>query len=275
MSIPVFKPSIRRRDMHSVLSCLVTDIIGPAAISEDLVAVAAADFNLEGGVAMREYARSIEMIIRAMGLERGDKAVLSPLAPAAYHLVFRVMGIEPVYADVREEDACLNPESVAERADEHTKAVFVHAPLGRVPAFSELAELGLPLIIDAGEALGARFEGAEIGSFGKYVLLPMEPEGIATAGGGSLVLASDKEALSRLKEALDNGWRRCFYAGFECFSGTCSVAGISAGFGIEGSDRRLFSPIRFKGPAPNVFRSRRRGTPDPCHIRFLLFLLRE
>lgn len=190
--------------MHSVLSCLVTDVIGPATIAEDLIATVAADFNLEGGVAMREYSRSIEVVVRAMGFEKGDKVILSPLAPAAYHRVFRTMGVEPVYADVREEDACLNPESVAEKVNENTKAIFVHAPLGRVPSFSRLAEVGVPLVVDAGEALGARFNGTEIGSFGKYVLLPMEPEGIATAGGGTLVLASEKGALAHLKNALES-----------------------------------------------------------------------
>lgn len=203
MSIPVFKPSIKRRDMHSVLSCLVTDVIGPAVIADDLVATVAGELDHEGGGALREYVRAIELIIQALGLETGDKAILSPLAPGQYRRAFQECGIVPVFADVKEEDACLDPESVNERLTEDVKAIFVHAPLGRVPDMAALAEFGIPLIGDIGEALGATDGTSELGSQGQYVLLPMEPNGIATVGGGTLILAKDKAALSALNTAAE------------------------------------------------------------------------
>ncbi len=212
--------------MHSVLSCLVTDVIGPASLSEDLVAAACAEYEMEGGRALREYVRSIELTIAALGLTEGDQAILSPLAPAAYLLAFEHCGITAVYADVREEDACLDPALVVELAgiggDAGTpddpsapsegvaipdtesggpKAVFVHIPLGRVPDIAALAESGLPLVVDAGEALGARDSNGPLGSGARYLLLPMEPEGIATSGGGTLILAADKPALKALNDA--------------------------------------------------------------------------
>jgi len=98
MSIPVFKPSIKRRDMHSVLSCLVTDVIGPAVLADDLVATAAGELGFEGGGAVREYTRAIGLTIQALGLAKGDKAILSPLAPSAYHRAFQERGILPVFA---------------------------------------------------------------------------------------------------------------------------------------------------------------------------------
>ena len=203
MSIPVFKPSIKRRDMHSVLSCLVTDVIGPAVIADDLVATVAGELGHEGGGALREYVRAIDLTIQALGLEEGDRAVLSPLAPRAYWRAFENRGIVPVFADVKEEDACLDPSSVAERVNEDVKVIFVHAPLGRVPDMTALADFGIPVVGDIGEALGATDGNAELGSAGRYVLLPMEPNGIATSGGGTLVLAKDKPALTALNSAAE------------------------------------------------------------------------
>jgi len=190
--------------MHSVLSCLVTDVIGPASIAEDLVATVAAEFDLEGGIALREYIRSVEIVGRALGLEPGDRVILSPLAPGIYRRALEGLGVEIVVADVREEDACLDPRAVSECLDDSVKAIFVHAPYGRVPDLGALEDLGVPVVNDIGEALGARDAKGELGARGRYVLLPMEANGIATAGGGTLVLAADKAALSTLNAAAGN-----------------------------------------------------------------------
>ena len=201
MSIPVFKPSIKRRDMHSVLSCLITDEIGPAVLADDLVAAVAGEFGCEGGGALREYSRAIELTIDALGLKSGDKAVLSPLAPSVYRRAFQERGIEAVFSDVKESDATLDPFKLEKIINEEIKALFIHAPLGRVPDMKRFEEFGIPLVGDIGEALGAADGGRELGTFGTYVLLPMEPDAIATAGGGTLVLARDKAALSSLETA--------------------------------------------------------------------------
>ena len=37
MAVPVFRPTVKRKDMGSVLSCIVSDKIGPGEISRDLV----------------------------------------------------------------------------------------------------------------------------------------------------------------------------------------------------------------------------------------------
>jgi dTDP-4-amino-4,6-dideoxygalactose transaminase len=88
--------------------------------------------------------------------------------------------------------------------DADIKALFVHAPLGRVPDMKALIETGLPLVTDIGQALGATDGVSALGSMGLYVILPMEPDSIATSGGGTLVLAGDKAALTALDSAAEN-----------------------------------------------------------------------
>lgn len=191
--------------MHSVLSCLVTDVIGPAAIADDLVAAIAGELGHEGGCALREYVRAIDLVIQALGLRPSDRVVISPLAPAAYRHAFVSRGLIPVFADVREEDACIDPSSVQRILDEGqeivVRALFVHAPLGRIPDMDALEAFGIPLVVDIGEALGATDGKASIGIRGQYVLLPMETDGIATSGGGTLVFAKEKSALTALDAA--------------------------------------------------------------------------
>ena len=204
MSIPVFKPSIRRRDMHSVLSCLITDVIGPAVIAEDLAASVSGEYGFEGGLALREYVRAVGLIFEALALGKGDAVILSPLSPPAYSAAIRARGLVPVFADVNSRDACIDPESAAAAAaDQRARALIVHAPLGRVPDMAALAQIGLPLIADIGEALGARDNQGCLGASCRCLLVPMEPDGVATAGGGTLALAGEKADLQALRRAAE------------------------------------------------------------------------
>jgi len=191
--------------MHSVLSCLVTDVIGPAAIADDLVAAIAGELGHEGGGAFREYVRAIDLVIQAMGLLPGDQVVVSPLAPSVYRHAFVYRGLIPLFADVREENACMDPVSVERLLKDGklngVKAMFVHASMGRVPDMNALEAFGIPIVTDIGEALGTTDGNGAIGSRGRYVLLPMETDGIATCGGGTLVFAKDRSALTALDAA--------------------------------------------------------------------------
>jgi len=199
MSIPVFKPSIKRRDMHSVLSCLVTDEIGPSALADKLTEVVSNYFNLPGGLALREYSRAVWLSMNALKLKEGDEAIISPLAPLTYLEAIVSQGIRPIFVDVNENDACLNPFLVAEKMNPAVKVIFVHAPLGRVPP--DLSQFGIPIVLDLSEALGiADSRGIPIAG-GTYIILSMEPRAIATCGGGALILAHDETSLTQLKVA--------------------------------------------------------------------------
>jgi len=201
MPIPIFKPSIKRRDMHSVLSCLVTDKIGPSALADKLTGIISNYLNLQGGLALREYSRAICLSMNALGLSEGDEVLISPLAPSAYLKAILSRGIKPIFVDVSEENACLDPFLVTEKMSAAFKALFVHAPLGRIPP--DLSQFEIPIVLDLSEALGiADSSGIPIAR-GTYVILSMEPHAIATCGGGALIMARDKVSLSKLDAAAE------------------------------------------------------------------------
>jgi len=199
MLIPVFKPSIKRRDMHSVLSCLVTDDIGPSALADKLTEAVSSYFGLQGGLALREYSRAIGLSMDALKLEEGDEVIISPLAPLIYLKAITSRGIKPVLVDVSEENACFDPTLAAEKISAATKAIFVHAPLGRIPP--DLSQFEIPVVLDLSEAPGITDSSGIPIARGAYIILAMESHAIATCGGGVLILAKDEFYLKRLRSA--------------------------------------------------------------------------
>ncbi len=204
MPIPVFKPSIRRRDMHSVLECLVTDVIGPASIAEELVDTIVKTYMFSGGAALREYVRAIEVVFGTLDLKRGDKIMISSLAPGAYGNAIKRSGLSPVLVDVIEDNACPDPDSARKALKENIRAMVIHAPLGRVPDMNFFYETGIPVVIDIGEALGAKEIDGFLGQEAAIVVLPMETDGIATTGGGTIIMAKEKACYLKMRSELND-----------------------------------------------------------------------
>ena len=209
--ILVARPSIRRKDMDAVLSCMVTDNLGPGSLSDQLCDSVAAYLSLAGGIALRERTRAIGVALDHLGLPPGSSVVLDPLAPHSYHEQVLARGLEPVYADVQGDTVAIDPGRVGSLVEEReggehpVSVIIAQSHLGYVPALAELASLGVPLIEDVSEALGANTGEDRVGQFGRYTIVALEPDDIITAGGGCLLLAksrSDRAALRRTADAL-------------------------------------------------------------------------
>jgi perosamine synthetase len=199
MSIALFKPTIKRKDMDSVLTCLVSDQIGPSALADDLIQIISEDLGTVGGCALREFPRALSLLIDALKLSEGDSVIISPLAPQIYCRVFAEKGIVPLYADVDAKGA-MDPAKAASLMDQNPKVLFVVHPMGFLQPMEELEQLGLPLVEDISQSLGAELNGRKGGSWGTYVLLGMEFHHIITSGGGTLLLCRGDEEKVSLEE---------------------------------------------------------------------------
>ncbi|MFO8064998.1 MAG: DegT/DnrJ/EryC1/StrS family aminotransferase [Spirochaetota bacterium] len=199
MAIPIARPSIKRKDMDSVLSCMVSDTIGPDRISKQLVEAVGEYLDRRKGIALREYPRAAAIALEALNLQPGSRVVGSPLLPALYNEVFEDLGLQFLPAEVAEPAPVITPETVQAAAPDGAEALIVDTTLGYTPDLEGLAALGIPMVEDVSQGLGAHTGERRAGTFGRYTLVGLEPEHIITAGGGALVLAAGRKEQSTLK----------------------------------------------------------------------------
>ena len=193
--------------MDAVLSCMVTDSLGPGSLCDQLAGAVSEYLGLAGGIALRERSRALGMALDELSLRSGDGVMLDPLLPRSYHDVLCSRDLVPVYADVLDSSLCIDPEA-AERAASRSAergvpvaAMITHATLGFVPDMVALGALDVPIIEDLSEGIGANTGEERLGRFGRFVIVAMEPEGIITAGGGSLLLASGRNDRAAIRRA--------------------------------------------------------------------------
>ncbi len=187
--------------MNAVLSCMVSDSLEHGKEAQELVGLASEALSRSGGSAVREYQRAIELAFAALNLEPGATVAISALCPQAYYEAALRFGLTPLLLDVEPDTGLLNPESVVARhAETPFAAICVADLLGQRQPLAAVAELGVPIIEDLGEAVGAE---PEDGVQGDYTIVSLEPEMVVTAGGGTLVLAAAKKQLRALRKPVE------------------------------------------------------------------------
>ena len=202
MAIPVFNPTIRRKEMDSVLNCLVSDQIGPGALSQKLLDGLKKHLDHNGGVCFREPQRAIECILLTLEPKREGKILLSALAPGFYVDVIQLLGFEVVLCDVDSSSGLMLIDDLVEKSKECI-ILIIDYPIGNYNDVEILNKLEIPIIEDISCSIGTFTENFRPGSLGKYVLVGLEENHLITAGGGAVVVAHSRSDVTNLKKSYD------------------------------------------------------------------------
>jgi perosamine synthetase len=205
MSIPVFRSYIRRKDMDTVLNCLVTDSVGPGEYLDRFQKSAREALGYDYGFAVRGPGIALSLALDSLALTEGDAVAVPALAPAYYARVLAACRLVPVFVDTMPDTTEADLSSIAS-LEPHPKAFILYDALGILPEPEAVAALGIPVIEDMSSALGAYRGESRAGSLGRVAILGLEPDSIVTSGGGALVLAFMKRegtVLRNLAETID------------------------------------------------------------------------
>ncbi len=147
---------------------------------------------------------ALVLSLEALGIGRGDEVVCPAFTFYATAEAIARVGATPVFADIDPATLNLDPEDVAGRITERTKAIMAVHLFGRPAPLSELAALGLPLIEDAAQAFGA--DGvAQTGICSTFSFFPTK--NLFALGDGGLVTSLDDDVAERVRMLRFHGSR--------------------------------------------------------------------
>ena len=205
--IPLFRPSVRRFDLESVLDCLVNDRLADERLCKQLTGRAAKQLGSSWGICLRESQRAIELCLAAAALPAAGRVALSPLASATYWDALLACNLEPLLVDVEPTTGVIDIGSVPQCA-----AVILDAPLGRCADPDTVAKLqansAIRVIEDISCTFGGTVAGQPTGSTGTCAIIGLEAHHIITGGGGTIIVVHDetlREALQLRVQALPPG----------------------------------------------------------------------
>jgi dTDP-4-amino-4,6-dideoxygalactose transaminase len=138
---------------------------------------------------------ALVLALDALGIGPGDEVICPAFTFYATAEAIARRGATPVFADIDPATLNLDPEDVAARVTQRTRALMPVHLLGRVMPLGGLAELGVPIVEDAAQAFGAPGV-ARVGIVSTFSFFPTK--NVFALGDGGLVASNDEDVADRI-----------------------------------------------------------------------------
>ncbi len=145
---------------------------------------------------------AITIALRALGIRPGDEVVAPSFTFFATAEAVVSVGARPVFCDVDPETRNVTLETVRAALTPRTRAVVAVDLFGCPAPVDELRELGLPVLEDAAQAVGARLGDRRAGALGDAATISFYPSKNLGCFGDGGAIATDDDAVAELARAL-------------------------------------------------------------------------
>ena len=200
--LPFSKPSISQAAIDEVVDCLKSGWIttGPKV---KLFEEALQNYLSTPFVSVLNSATSgLHLSLKNFGLKPGDEVITTPMTFVATLNTIVHCGAKPVLVDVDLATYNIDVEQIKEAITDKTKVIMpVHyagIPVDLDPIYQLAEQHGLRVLEDAAHAIGSRYKGKIIGSFGDTQVFSFHPNKVMTTGEGGCVTTSDEHVFKEI-----------------------------------------------------------------------------
>ncbi len=207
--IPLAKPVIGEREEQLVLEVLRSGRLSLGPMLERFEHAFASRVAAPFASAVSSGTAGLHLALRAVGVGDGDEVITSPFSFVASANVAVYERARPIFADIDPVTLNLDPSAAAAAVTERTAAVLPVHVFGYpadVPAFERM---GLPIVEDACEALGAvDTEGVPVGGRSHPAVFGFYPNKQLTTGEGGMVTTGEESIKERIDSERNQGRAR-------------------------------------------------------------------
>jgi dTDP-4-amino-4,6-dideoxygalactose transaminase len=195
-SIALYEPECGERELELVNAVLQSARWGDGPMLESFERAFAGWVGRRHAVAVGSATLGTWITLRALGIGPADEVICSSHAWHQVAQAITLAGATPVFADINYWTGCLSPEKAALKVGPRTRAILAGNTNGHPADWGPLRAVadahGLALIEDSSEALGSRYLGKSVGSFGDVAVFDFsQPSALCTGEGGMLVTDDD------------------------------------------------------------------------------------
>ena len=160
-------------------------------------------------VALSSGTAAVHLALIACGVRPGDEVIVQSFTFCASSHPITYLGAVPVFVDSEKDSWNMDPDLLEEtvkdriaRTGKTPKAIIPVALYGmpyRIDRIMEIADkYGIPVIEDAAEGFGSRFDGRMLGTFGRYGVLSFNGNKMITTSGGGALICPDQESKTEI-----------------------------------------------------------------------------
>ena len=193
--IPLSDPDITSAEIDAVDTVMRSPKLSSGVTVEAFEAAFAAYVGRKYAVAVPSGTLGLLFALLSCGIKPGQEVIASPYSFRETAHAIGICGARPVFADIDYWAGTLAPAKVEARLTANTRAIVACNNNGHPAPWTELREIanrnGLVLIEDSTEAIGSKYKGELVGSFGDVAVFDFSQPSALTCGEGGMVVTDD------------------------------------------------------------------------------------
>ena len=160
-------------------------------------------------VALSSGTAAVHLALIACGVKAGDEIIVQTFTFCASSHPITYLGAKPVFVDSESDTWNMSPELLEEaikdriaktgRKPKAIVPVYLYGMPAKIDEILSVAErYDIPVVEDAAEGFGSRYDRQMVGTFGRYGVLSFNGNKMITTSGGGALVCPDGESYNRV-----------------------------------------------------------------------------
>jgi len=201
--IPVYQPSLSGNEKKYVNDCLDSNWISSKGKYVSLFEQEFANYvGIRYATGVCNGTVALHLALLALGISADDEVIVPTLTYIASVNAIAYTGATPVFVDSLPDTWQIDPKEVRKSITPKTKAIMAVHLYGHPCEMSVLKEIAdeykLFLIEDCAEAIGSKYQGLHVGTFGDVATFSFYGNKTITTGEGGMVVTNDQTLFERM-----------------------------------------------------------------------------
>ena len=245
--IPYSKVSIDNNEINAVSECLQSGWLTTGNRSFEFERQFAKFVGSSYSLAVSSCTAALHLSLVALGIQKDDEVILSPMTFVSTANVIEYCGAKPVFVDIDSHTFNMTAKAIEKAITTRTKAIIVVHYAGHPCDMDEINRIALmhkiPIVEDAAHAIGSVYKNKIIGNSNNLVCFSFYPTKSMTTGEGGMITTNNEEFIERLKKLRLHGmskdaWERYGNSrkwgyDIDCIGYKYNMSDIFASIGIE------------------------------------------
>ena len=207
--IPLAKPVIGEEEIQAVSEVVRSGMLSLGPKMKEFEANFAEKAGTKHAITVNSGTSGLHLCMKAIGIKPGDEVITASFSFVASSNPIIFEGGKPVFVDIDEKTYNMDPDKLREVITDKTKAIIPVHIFGQPCNMDEIMKIadekGIPVIEDACEAFGAKWNGKLAGTFGKASVFAFYPNKQMTTGEGGMIVTDDDEIANLCRSYRNQG----------------------------------------------------------------------
>lgn len=209
IKVPFFAPEVTDQDRKIVFNALKSPLLTDGPVLRKFEARFASYTKSKYAVGVSNATSALHLSLRALNIGKDDEVIIPDMTFVATASSVILAGATPVLADIDSRDLNISTESIEKNLTSKTKAIIPVHFAGKSCNMNVITRVAkkhdLFIIEDCAHALGTRFDGKHVGTFGDAGCFSFYPTKNITTIEGGMITTNSKKIADYVQKARNHG----------------------------------------------------------------------